>query len=174
MRCLRNLPAHHQHQTKPKEQKAECRNAILQPNHLVIGRENIRSPESGLVVMGFVHARMWNGLGCLHSRYSNNTPVSQTRNIFCLVAVKIERLVNWSVVFVSTADSPDTGLLPTSLCLTPSPSAAMANTKSIRKKADAPGRSSTGGRTGPRTRGKPVPGSARRPDRSVRRDEIQT
>ena len=48
---LGDLPAHAHHQQEPKEEEGQGREAVLDADDLVIGRENIGPQEPGVVVM---------------------------------------------------------------------------------------------------------------------------
>src|SRR4030095_13528703 len=45
---------HQHHQAKPKEQERKSTKAVLNPDHLVVGGENVFSPETELVMLVFV------------------------------------------------------------------------------------------------------------------------
>jgi hypothetical protein len=47
------LPAHQHHQAKAKEQEYEPTKTVLNPDHLVVCRENIFSPKPELVMLMF-------------------------------------------------------------------------------------------------------------------------
>src|SRR2546423_1756774 len=48
------LPPHEHHQAKAHEQKDETADAVLDANHLMVGRKNVFTPKSELVVVVFV------------------------------------------------------------------------------------------------------------------------
>src|SRR5437016_8568751 len=48
---ISQLPSHHHHQAKPKEQERQAAQAILNSDHFVVGRENVFSPPSELVML---------------------------------------------------------------------------------------------------------------------------
>ena len=45
------LPAHQHHQAKTEEEENQPADAVLNPDHLVIGRENVFSPETEFVML---------------------------------------------------------------------------------------------------------------------------
>ncbi len=64
---MRDLPAHHQHQAKTKQQKAERGEAVLQADDFVVRRKNVFAPEARFLVVRFVRFRVRNCVnGCLH------------------------------------------------------------------------------------------------------------
>jgi hypothetical protein len=50
---ISQLPAHQHHQTKAKEQEDESTKTVLNPNHLMVGGENVFSPPPELVMLVF-------------------------------------------------------------------------------------------------------------------------
>jgi len=52
------LPAHHHHEAKTKEQKRQATEPILDADHLMIGRENVFSPEAELMVLVLMSVAM--------------------------------------------------------------------------------------------------------------------
>jgi hypothetical protein len=58
------LPAHHHHQTKTEKQECQAAQAILNPDHFVVGRENVFTPKSELVMLvcRVVHVRFVMGI----------------------------------------------------------------------------------------------------------------
>ena len=50
---IRQLPAHQHHQGETEEQKNQAAEAVLDADDLVIGRENVFSPEPELVMLVF-------------------------------------------------------------------------------------------------------------------------
>jgi hypothetical protein len=53
------LPAHQHHQAKAKEQEGETTKTVLNPDHLMVGGENIFAPPTKLVVFMFARVRVW-------------------------------------------------------------------------------------------------------------------
>jgi hypothetical protein len=39
------LPPHDHHQSEAKQEKQQCRDAVLNPDHFVVDGKNVRSPE---------------------------------------------------------------------------------------------------------------------------------
>ncbi len=64
---MSDLPAHHQHQAKTKEEETQGGESVLNPDHFVVGGEDVFTPKTGFLVMGLLEVRVWNGLSaCLH------------------------------------------------------------------------------------------------------------
>ena len=66
---MRDLPAHHQHQAKPKEEEKESRDTILNADDFVIGRKNVGAPETRILTMRFVDPWMRNSVSSGHDFY---------------------------------------------------------------------------------------------------------
>jgi hypothetical protein len=45
------LPAHQHHEEETEKEKAESRQEVLNSDHFVVGRENVFSPETKLVMV---------------------------------------------------------------------------------------------------------------------------
>src|SRR5436190_1776120 len=56
---IRQLPAHHHHQAKTEEQERESAQTVLDPDHFMVGRENVFSPKSELVMLVCRVMRVW-------------------------------------------------------------------------------------------------------------------
>src|SRR6266487_455109 len=56
---ISQLPAHQHHQAKAEEQERETAQTVLNPDHFVVGGENIFSPPPELVVLVFASVRVW-------------------------------------------------------------------------------------------------------------------
>ena len=54
---IRQLPAHEHHQAEAKEEEHQGSQAVLNADHLVVGREDVLSPERQLAVMFVVMMR---------------------------------------------------------------------------------------------------------------------
>jgi hypothetical protein len=55
---ISQLPPHQHHQTKSEEQKCQAAQAILNPDHFVVGGENVFTPKSKLVVLVMLMSRV--------------------------------------------------------------------------------------------------------------------
>ena len=70
---ISQLPAHHHHQAKTKEEKNESADSVLNSDHFVVGRKYVFPPETELVVLVFgavrvpVVMRLGSG-GSVHSK----------------------------------------------------------------------------------------------------------
>src|SRR5206468_10206285 len=56
---ISQLEAHQHHQAKAEEQERETAQTVLNPDHLVIGGENIFSPPTKLMVFVFASVCVW-------------------------------------------------------------------------------------------------------------------
>jgi hypothetical protein len=63
---MRNLPTHHQHQTKAEKQKSQRGDAVLNADDLVVGGKDVRAPEARIFVMLCMDSGMWNCVCRLH------------------------------------------------------------------------------------------------------------
>src|SRR5881397_4025162 len=56
---ISQLPAHQHHQAEAEEQERQTTKPVLNPDHLMVGGENIFSPPPELVVFMFAGVRVW-------------------------------------------------------------------------------------------------------------------
>ena len=67
---IRQLPAHQHHQRKTKEEKNQAAKAVLNADHFVVGRKNVFSPQTELVMLVFVV--MMRIVGGVRSQFSGS------------------------------------------------------------------------------------------------------
>src|ERR1039457_4619530 len=107
---VRDLPAHHQHQAKSKQQERQRGDAVLEADDFVVGRKNVGAPEARILMMSFVNAAVRDCVCGLHVRYFNRDLFFNRLNFSGSSDIN-SGLVNVSRPPVSTADSahtPDT------------------------------------------------------------------
>src|SRR5438105_10070209 len=90
---ISQLEAHQHHQAKAEEQERETAQTVLNPDHFVVGGENVFSPPPELVVFMFASVRVWvvmrfDGSRRIHFRrklsfqYLEGSPVCKAEKTF--------------------------------------------------------------------------------------------